>query len=170
MHHEALQFTKEDFDREFAKSLDMVYAIGLKLYRGDGDEAADFVQSLYLFALRRYHSFAGRSAFSTWLYRVAWNFGLVELRRRKRLATHSLPEQEVMQIEQGAEFGEAEVEALRHHLNALPDNYRIPLILFYYENMGYAEIAELTGIKEGTLKANIHRAKAILRSKLEQKR
>ncbi len=157
---------KEDFDREFEKALDMIYSIGLKLYRSNEDDAADFVQSLYPFALKQSHKFAGRSAFSTWLYRVAWNFGLEDLRRKRRLATEALENYEIAADEPETEFDEQEITDLRRHISALPDGYRLPLIMLFYENMSYAEISSLTGVKEGTLKANVHRAKAILRQKL----
>jgi len=159
---------KEDFDREFEKALDMMYSIGLKLYRGNEDDAADFVQSLYPFALKQRHKFSGRSAFSTWLYRVAWNFGLEDLRRKKRLVTETIDNYEIAATETEAEFDEQEIADLRRHISTLPDGYRIPLIMLFYENMGYAEISSLTGVKEGTLKANVHRAKAILRQKMRK--
>jgi RNA polymerase sigma-70 factor (ECF subfamily) len=157
---------KEDFDREFEGALDMIYSIGLKLYRGNEDDAADFLQSLYPFALRQSHKFSGRSAFSTWLYRVAWNFGLEDLRRKKRIVTEAIDNYEIPASEPETEFDEQEIADLRKHIAALPDGYRLPLIMLFYENMGYAEISSLTGVKEGTLKANVHRAKAILRQKL----
>lgn len=157
---------KEDFDREFERALDMIYSIGLKLYRGNEDDAADFTQSLYPFALKQSHKFSGLSAFSTWLYRVAWNFGLEDLRKKKRLATETLDGHEIAFSDPEADFDEQEIQTLRRYISELPDAYRIPLILLYYEKMPYAEIAAITGIKEGTLKANVHRGKQILKNKM----
>lgn len=160
-------FTKEDFDREFERALDMTYSIGLKLYRGNEDDAADFAQSLYPFALKKIDKFGGRSAFSTWLYRLAWNFGLEDLRRKKRLKAEDIENFDIAAPEVAdPQFDEAEIAALRQHIGALPDGYRIPLILLFFENMPYSEISTITGIKEGTLKANVHRAKNILRQKM----
>lgn len=158
--------TKEEFDKEFQDALDMTYSIGLKLYRGNEDDAADFAQSLYPFALKQSKKYSGRSAFSTWLYRVAWNFGLEDLRRKKRLVTEAIENFEIAAPESEPQFDESEIESVRKQVSELPDGYRIPLILLFYENMGYAEISAITGVKEGTLKANVHRAKAILRQKL----
>jgi len=167
MHENDGELSKEDFDREFERALDMTYSIGLKLYRGDEDDAADFAQSLYPFALRKKDKFAGRSAFSTWLYRLAWNFGLEDLRKKKRLKTEAMEGQDFANPDiPEPEFEEGEIEALRNEIGRLPDTYRIPLILLFYENMPYSEIAVITGMKEGTLKANVHRAKNILRQKL----
>ena len=157
--------SKEDFDREFEKALDMIYSIGMKLYRGNEDDAADFAQSLYPFALKQLGKFAG-SAFSTWLYRIAWNFGLEDLRRKKRLVTDSMEGVEIAAEEHVPEFDDQEIESLRKYISELSDGYRIPLILLFYENMSYADISAATGVKEGTLKANVHRAKSLLRQKL----
>jgi len=159
---------KDEYDREFEKALDMIYSIGLKLYRGNEDDASDFAQSVYVFALKQLGKFAGRSAFSTWLYRLAWNFGLEDLRRKKRLVTETIDNYDIAANEPEASFDEDEIAQLRQHIGALPDNYRIPLIMLYFENMPYSEIAEITGMKEGTLKANVHRAKHILRQKMEK--
>ena len=158
--------SKEDFDREFERALDMIYSIGMKLYRGNEDDAADFAQSLYPFALKQLSKFAGRSAFSTWLYRIAWNFGLEDLRRKKRLVTDSMEGVEIAAEEHIPEFDDQEIESLRKHISELSDGYRIPLILLFFENMSYADISAATGVKEGTLKANVHRAKSLLRQKL----
>jgi RNA polymerase sigma-70 factor, ECF subfamily len=160
--------SKGEYDREFEKALDMIYSIGLKLYRGNEDDAADFSQSVYVFALKQLNKFAGRSAFSTWLYRLAWNFGLEDLRRKKRLITEAIDDHEIAADEPEAYFDEDEIVRLRAHIGTLPDHYRIPLILLYFENMHYSEISAITGIKEGTLKANVHRAKHVLRQKMEK--
>ena len=160
--------SKDDYDREFEKALDMIYSIGLKLYRGNEDDAADFAQSVYVFALKQLGKFGGRSAFSTWLYRLAWNFGLEDLRRKKRLVTDTIDNFDIAADEPEPVFEEEEIERLRTHIATLPDNYRIPLIMLFFENMPYSEISEITGMKEGTLKANVHRAKHILRQKMEK--
>lgn len=160
-------FSKEDFDREFERALDMTYSIGLKLYRGREEDAADFTQSVYLFALKKRHKFEGRSAFSTWLYRLAWNFGLEDLRRKKRLLAEDIESFDIATPESAEpEFTEEETENLRRHIATLPDAYRLPLIMLFFENMTYSEISAITKIKEGTLKANVYRAKNILRQKM----
>lgn len=166
MDNDEAVLAKEEFDREFEKALDMTYSIGLKLYRGNEDDAADFAQSLYPFALKQSSKFSGRSAFSTWLYRVAWNFGLEDLRRKKRLVTETIENFDIAAEERESEFDEQEIAELRKHIGTLPDVYRIPLILLFYENMSYTDISAMTGVKEGTLKANVHRGKAILRQKM----
>lgn len=158
--------SKDDFDKEFERALDMIYSIGLKLYRGNEEDASDFVQSVYLFALKKLSKFSGRSTLSTWLYRVAWNFGLEDLRRKKRLVTETIENFEFVSEDREPEFDETEIDTLRHHVATLPDQYRIPIILFYYENLSYSEMMAMTGIKEGTLKANIHRGKAILKKQM----
>ena len=91
---------------------------------------------------------------------------LEDLRRKKRLVTDSMEGIEIAAEDHVPEFDDQEIEALRKHIGELSDGYRIPLILLFYENMSYADISAATGVKEGTLKANVHRAKSLLRQKL----
>ncbi|MCM1046880.1 MAG: RNA polymerase sigma factor [Clostridiales bacterium] len=60
-----------------------------------------------------------------------------------------------------------ECEAVRRAVNKLPDKYRIPVILFYMEELSQADIAAMMQISESAVKTRIHRAKKILREKLE---
>ncbi len=59
-----------------------------------------------------------------------------------------------------------ECAAVRGAVNALPDRYRLPVLLFYMEELSLAEIAAVLKLPEGTVKSRLHRAKQILRQKL----
>ena len=165
-HHENEPLSKNDYDREFEKAMDMIYSTGLKLYNGNTADAADFVQSVYLFALKKFHLFEGRSAFSTWLYRLAWNFGLEDLRKKKRLNELDIADFDLPAAEISEEIDEGKVTQLRAEIKKLPEKYRLPLIMLYFEKMSYQEIQKMTGIREGTLKANVYRAKQWLHQAL----
>lgn len=150
----------------------MIYNLGLRLFR-DRDEALDFAQDVYVRAFDRLDRFAGRSKFSTWLYSLAMNMGLNRLRKQNRFK----PEQG--EVEAAAVYytedylerlsEEEEMEIIQKELAELPDAYRLPLLLYYYEKMSYSEIAAKLSIKEGTLKSYLHRGKTILRNRLSQK-
>lgn len=62
---------------------------------------------------------------------------------------------------------EEERITVREAVNKLPDKYRIPILLFYMEELSQADIAEMMRISESAVKTRIHRAKKILREKLE---
>ena len=60
-----------------------------------------------------------------------------------------------------------ECRMVREAVRKLPDRYRIPILLFYMEELPQADIAAMLGISEGAVKTRVHRAKKILREKLE---
>lgn len=164
-----------DFEELFESTQSMIFNLGMRLFRNEED-ALDFAQDAYMRAYDRLDSFRGESRASTWLYSLALNLGLNRLKKTKRLKLKELPEDESWTIEdlEGdpdddplAQLSDAEMESIvREELGELSEVYRIPLILFYFERLAYRDIAERLGIKEGTLKSYIHRAKMILRERL----
>lgn len=148
----------------------MVYALGMRLFK-NAEEAADFSQDVYLKILDKFNSFRGESKPSTWVYSVAMHLGLNRLRRMKRIefvpnieepATNETPES---LLTENLDRQETE-DTVQRELFKLPESYRIPLILFYYERMSYKEMSEKLDLPEGTLKSLVHRGKRILRDKL----
>jgi len=151
----------------------MIYNLGLRLFRNEED-ALDFSQDVYEKAFSRLDQFAGRAKFSTWLYSLALNEGLNRLRKKKTEWFFSSDDEiETMAISGiGSDPFQAlsardQNEVVAKALESLPEKYRLPLLLYYYEELSYANIAVKLSINEGTLKANIHRGKQILRKKLE---
>lgn len=168
----------EEFESLFEETAPMIYNLGLRLFRNEED-ALDFSQDAYLQAYRKLSTFEGRSRFSTWLYSLALNLGLKRIRREKRLTIVNQEEEALEKyISQAANdakddpFEQTAEQEIRQFVQAelqmLPDVYRLPLILYYYEHMQYNEIAEKLGLKEGTLKSYIHRGKRILSGRLTE--
>lgn len=168
----------EEFESLFEETAPMIYNLGLRLFRNEED-ALDFSQDAYLQAYRKLSTFEGRSRFSTWLYSLALNLGLKRIRREKRLTIVNQEEEALEKyISQTANdtkddpFEQTAEQEIRQFVQAelqlLPDVYRLPLILYYYEHMQYNEIAEKLGLKEGTLKSYIHRGKRILSGRLTE--
>lgn len=171
--------TPEEFEDYFESTAAMVYNLGLRLFRNEED-ALDFSQDVYLQAYRKLDTFEGRAKFSTWLYSLALNLGLKKIQKEKRLRIITQEEQELERfIEEGAgdsredpfeQTAESELRILiQEELDLLPDVYRLPLILFYFEHLQYSEIAEKLGLKEGTLKSYIHRGKRALSGRLKER-
>ncbi len=168
----------DEFGQLFEDTARMVYNLGLRLFRNEED-ALDFSQDVYLQAYRKLDTFEGRARFSTWLYSLALNLGLKKIQKEKRLRLMTQEEaaleryvEEEIGDDRGDPFeqtAEAEVRQLvQDELAKLPDVYRLPLLLFYFEHMQYSEIAEKLGLKEGTLKSYIHRGKRILIGRLRE--
>jgi RNA polymerase sigma-70 factor, ECF subfamily len=152
------------------------------LYRflNDYEEAVDLAQETFVrvyFALDRYHT---NYAFSTYIYRIAANLAISELRRRKRRSVLSLTG--LFQSEDGnaTEFQPPDKRPLADSnvidaerdlviakaIASLPPKYRLPVVLRDIEGRSYDEVAEILRLGLGTTKSRISRARAMLREKL----
>jgi len=147
-----------------------VYGMGLSFFRNPED-ASDFAQEVFLKAYRSLSRFEGRSRFSTWLYKIAYNTALNEVNRRKEY--HSLAEEDTDKLINHGETPEwqalrnAAKESIRRAVNELPERFRICVDLFFFYDRSYQEIETITGIPLNTVKSHVYRAKIILREKLE---
>jgi len=149
---------------------------GLCRYMLDSRESAeDATSEVFLKLQRSIQSYDGSSPFHRWLLRVAGNHCVDALRRRKR------GRQVVMEVEEGAAVIEAtspepsplgavlsaeERAKVRDAIARLPENYRVPLVLRYYGELSYDEIAQQLGLKRDYVAALLFRAKQDLRRKL----
>ena len=147
-----------------------VYGMGLSFFRNKED-ASDFTQEVLIKAYKSLSRFEGRSRFSTWLYKIAYNTALNEVNRRKDY--QSLAEEETEKLVSSVESPEritlrnAVKEAIRKAINELPERFKICVDLFYFYDRSYLEIEAITGIPVNTVKSHIFRSKIILREKLE---
>mgnify|MGYP006197094571 CR=1 FL=1 len=153
------------------------------LYRflNDYEEAVDLAQETFVrvyFALDRYHT---QFAFSTYIYRIATNLAISEIRRRKRRRLLSLTglfqseedssveyQPEDHRILQDDELVEDErSEMIARAIAALPEKYRVPVVLRDIEGKSYDEIAEIMELGLGTTKSRISRGRGLLKEKLQ---
>jgi len=153
--------------RQYEKA---VYGMGISFFRNK-DDASDFTQEVFLKAFRSISHFEGRSRFSTWLYKIAYNTALNEVNRRKEY--HSLAEEDADKLVNIGETPEritllnAAKEAVRAAIKELPERFRICVDLFYFYDRSYQEIEAITGIPVNTIKSHVFRSKIILRDKLD---
>ena len=147
-----------------------VYGMGLSFFRNP-DDASDFTQDVFLKAFRSLSRFEGRSRFSTWLYKIAYNTAINEVNRRKEY--HSLAEEDADKLVNSTETPErnalrnAAREAINKAIDELPERFRICIDLFFFYDRSYQEIEGITGIPVNTIKSHVFRAKILLREKLE---
>jgi RNA polymerase sigma-70 factor, ECF subfamily len=133
--------------------------------------ADDLAQEVFLRAYRGLVGFQGRSRFSTWIYRIAYNVFVNHRTRGKQLA--SLPDG----FESHAPAPDSELSASRLDLRrdlagaieALPERYRAVVTLHYLQDVSYPEIAEVLDLPLGTVKTHLHRAKKLLREQLRDR-
>lgn len=143
-----------------------------------GPEAAeDVVQDAMLNAWRGLPSFAGRSAFSTWLHRITVNASLQQRRRQQPVVVDTEPlglldrwaDPEYRVDPEWVAVRRSQADTLRSVLDQLPEGYRLALVLHDGEGLSAAELAELTGIPLGTAKSNIRRGRMALVSLLGER-
>ncbi|HKC39399.1 MAG TPA: RNA polymerase sigma factor [Gemmatimonadales bacterium] len=145
-----------------------VYALCLRL-TGDAGAAEERTQDVFVRAWDKLRSFRGESAFSSWLHRLAVNVVMNErrtsFRREQRVTPVAAPE--VLERGKGEPTVGLNID-LERAIATLPAGAREIFVLYDIEGYSHAEIAEMTGIAEGTSKAQLFRARHLLREKLDR--
>lgn len=150
-------------NRLLESEYDRVYAVCRRIMGNDSD-AADGCQEALLAIVRGLPRFDARSKFSTWAYRVATNACLDELRRRKRRPS---PAEEIDDLPTGGQTLDAQVVdrlAISAALDALSDEFRLPVVMRDIIGYDYAEIAQILDIPPGTVRSRIARGRKQLSS------
>jgi len=148
------------------------------------EDASDCVQDAFLQAFRAIDRFAGRASLGTWLHRIVVNVALTRIRARERRQEESLDEflpkfdasghrieQEVGlsdSIESLLERNETR-EFVRRCIDRLPKHYRTILLVRDIDGYDTAETAAVLGLKAGTVKTRLHRARAALKTMIESR-
>jgi RNA polymerase sigma-70 factor (ECF subfamily) len=148
-----------------------VYGMGISFFR-NREDASDFTQEVFLKVYRSLSRFEGKSRFSTWLYKIAYNTAINRVNRNK----------EYLSLATGEESGpllcdnetperilirQASRQAILAAMNELPERYRVCVDLFFFYERSYQEIEAITGFPVNTIKSHVFRAKKMLREKLE---
>jgi RNA polymerase sigma-70 factor (ECF subfamily) len=139
------------------------------LYAVNTDERKDLSQEIVCQLWKSYKSFRGDSKFSTWMYKVALNTALLNLRRhRSRVRTESLKEHHG-DIPAGAADQErhGKISRLYKAINQLP-KFERAIMLLYLEQFSYKEIAEVIGISEANVSVRLVRTKKKLKELLNR--
>lgn len=139
---------------------DGIYAVCRRMAGNDAD-AADAAQEALIAVVRGLGRFDGRSRFTTWVYRIAVNATIDELRRRNRRPDRSLEDLpvEVAATDEQAVGAETRID-VDAALRSLPEVLRAAVVLRDLCGLDYAEIAEVLDIPPGTVRSRIARARA----------
>lgn len=181
--HELIKAAKEGDESAFAEIVARYRKpITNYIFRflNDYEEAVDLAQETFVrvyFAMERYHT---EYAFSTYIYRIATNLAISEIRKRKRRRLISLtglfqnaeteardfepPDEKSLPVEDLIENQQREIIA--RAISALPEKYRAPVVLRDVEGKSYEEVAQILNLGLGTTKSRISRGRKILREKL----
>ena len=157
------------FERLYHLHAGRVYALCLRL-AGEPVEARELVQDTFVHAWEALPRFRGESSLTTWLHRIAVN-AMLERRRRDRRRTARVA---LVEDDQNAEANEtlgagfvapADVATaidLERAIAALPPGVRRAFVLHEVEGYTHEEVAGMTGLATGTLRAQLHRARQLL--------
>ena len=140
-------------------------------YLGDATKAEDLAQDVFVKVYKARMKYEPKAKFSTWLYRIAANHCLNEIRARKSQPHLAAPINDLLEepspVDPDARLKQVELqEAVKAALNALPENQRMAVLLARYQEMSYEEIAETLGLTLEAVKSVLFRAKENLKLSL----
>jgi RNA polymerase sigma-70 factor (ECF subfamily) len=162
---------RQALDVLLRRHYDRVHAICRRI-AGATRDADDAAQEAMISIVRGLARFDGRSAFSTWTYRIATNAALDELRKRDRRPTPHVADPDGTAPEVADPRSHRTVESavdrisIDEALDELPEEFRVAVVLRDVCDLDYAEIADTLGVPIGTVKSRIARGRSLLAVRL----
>jgi RNA polymerase sigma-70 factor, ECF subfamily len=188
--------TDNSLVREFISGNDAAFAQLVTRYKdpltnyinmmiGDYDTAVDLCQETFLRVYRNIHRYSNLYQFSTWIYRIATNLAIDEMRYRKRRGQvfyrnvwgskksteKDAPVFEISDVRRGPRdemLRKESSQILGDAIRSLPEKYRTAFIMKEVQEMPYETIAKVLNCSAGTIKSRLHRARELLQRKLER--
>jgi RNA polymerase sigma-70 factor (ECF subfamily) len=155
------------FEALYRQHVGRVYGLCLRM-TGQTESAEDLTQDTFVNAWRSLPGYEGRSSFSTWLHRIAVNAVLAK--RRSPQGRHEITmtddEGEQMEFEAHATLDEATPIDIERAIAALPPGARDVLVLHGIYGYSHEEAAGMLGVAVGTCKAQLHRARHLMRARM----
>jgi len=163
-------------DREAWRELyeahkDRVYSIALHFLHGDATAAADITQQVFLKLMDTIGSFRGTSSFTTWLHRIVVNACLDSTRRQKRSKIAADPDRletiadPALTID--VRVGQMEMNrSVQDAIAQLPPKLRIAILLRYFDDLAYTDMATALNCSIGTVSSRLSRAHRLLAERL----
>jgi RNA polymerase sigma-70 factor (ECF subfamily) len=167
------QARRDQFEAEALVHLDALYSFALKLTRSR-DDAEDLVSETMLRAFDRWEQYRLGTNIRAWLFTILYH-SFVSRKRRVDAREVQLPDdvdgwsgyEAVGEADPEGRFYDSFVdEEVTRAIDQLPDDYRSAVVLSDVQGLRYAEIAEILGIPEGTVKSRLFRGRRILQKKL----
>lgn len=155
------------FEQLYRENVGRVYALCLRMTR-DRSRAEELTQGAFVRAWEKLNSFRGDAAFSTWLHRLTVNLVLTDHRSRARRNDRvTLADDTVLADTPAPAQAPRERMDLERAIAELPEGARHVFVLYEIEGYRHEEIAAMMGIASGTTKAQLHRARRLLREALK---
>jgi RNA polymerase sigma-70 factor (ECF subfamily) len=156
---------RQAFQRLYRLHVDRVYGALYRLAGFDHARAEDLTQDAFVRAWQKLSGFRGESSFGTWLYRLAVNVALMDIRSRNADPV-SMVDEDNLPDHGETPFCAAEREELERAIGKLPPRARAVLVLHDVEGWRHEEIGAELGMAVGSSKAQLHRARGLLRKVL----
>jgi RNA polymerase sigma-70 factor (ECF subfamily) len=153
------------FERLYREHVGRVYGLCLRMTR-DPAMAEDCTQETFINAWKALARFETRSSLATWLHRIAVNVALAKRRKATPVVELTTDDTEEAIESDWTLETPMEVNEIEAAIERLPDGARDVLVLHALYGYSHIEAAEMLGVAEGTCKAQLHRARSLLRDKL----
>ena len=156
------------FETLYREHSPRIFALCIRLKGGDRSEATELMQDVFVRVWRRLSTFRGDSAFSSWLHRLAVNTMLENARSEKRRVARVLSMEDTAALPGAARSSGVDLKVeMEEAVASLPKGARIAFVLHDVEGYQHQEIAAQLSVSIGTVKAQLHRARRLLRDRLE---
>lgn len=168
---------QESFEELLGRYNNKVFSLATRLTRNPED-AEEVLQDVFVTVHRKLDSFAGKSSFSSWLYRITVNAAFMKLRKRRQIQSVSL--EDILQQPQmtsalrtpDSTFVDAQsmrnqmLSALEVAISRLPDEYRPVFILRDVDGLTSKEVGKILDLTIPAVKSRLHRSRLMLRRRL----
>ena len=156
------------FETLYREQSGRIFALCLRLRGGDRADATELMQDVFVRAWRRLATFRGDSAFSSWLHRLAVNTMLENARTERRRTARVLSMEDTSMLAGAAQSTGIDLRMeMEEAVASLPKGARIAFVLHDVEGYQHQEIAQQLSVSIGTVKAQLHRARRLLRDRLQ---
>lgn len=155
---------------------DKGFSLALRILR-NREDAEEALQDAFVRAWNGLANFEGTSSFGTWFYRILYNVCMTSLGKRKKTsifdeAGEGGPPDPAAEPDLPGDYSGLEMRDLVARVGGalarLPARYSAVISMFYVQELGYAEIAEVTGLPVGTVKTHLFRARLLLQKEVQK--
>ena len=134
---------------------------------GKASDADDLTQQTFLIAQQKIEQLRDEGKARAWLFRVLRN-RFIRTLEKKRPVTAADSEIEIGEVPEDTTFEQFDSEMLQLAINDLPEDYKLVVLMYYFDELSYKEIAAEMDVPIGTVMSRLARAKTALRNKLSQ--
>jgi len=154
------------FERLYRQHVARIHSLARRMLGADGD-SDELTQDVFVRAWERLGTYRGEAAFGTWLHRLAVN-AILNWRRSEASSRGRVDDGVDAELLEGARQAAGEDLDLEGAIRRLPPGARQVFVLHDVQGFKHEEIATMTGVTAGTSKAQLHRARMLLRAMLER--